>query len=132
MTHYDEDQLLAFGLGTLPDDRIAVEINDHLTGCDLCRSKLNAIHKSIGIISSIKPIMTSINNHRVGKMRGKVMPTLKAAALLLIGLIIGYAAANSTHRPGICVSGMYMSRQAPADSLAGCAIADAVAVTPLP
>ncbi len=132
MTHYDEDQLLTFELGTLPEDRIAAEINAHLADCDLCRSRLEAIRKSIGVIASIRLKTTAGKNRRAGKVSRTMMLTLRAAALLLIGLIIGYAAANSAHRPRACVSGMYLNNHALADSLAGRAVADAVAVSPLP
>ncbi len=132
MTHYDEDQLLAFELGTLQDEKTTVEMTDHLAGCDLCRLKLEAIRKDIGIIASIRSSENRVIGRRTGNLRRLLISTIRAAALLLIGLIIGYAAAKSIRKPEICVSGMYIGGQAPADSLAGFAVADAIAALPLP
>ena len=123
MNHITEDNLLAYALETDNGDDHR-DIENHLQSCPQCRKRLAKVRSDIDKIAGIgtppldKPAV--IPPGRQSDLR----PLLRAAAVLVIGMAIGYSAALWTQSEPVTVRPQYMSPAAAHDSIAQYAISD--------
>ena len=97
MNHIDNDTLLKFVLELL-DDQENKRIQEHLSQCERCRATLENTQRQIDIIGSIDPEIDALHYPLPRAQHISFLPVLKAAALVLIGFVVGVGTAN-LHQP---------------------------------
>jgi hypothetical protein len=127
MNHPNEDQLLAFALETDAGDDERKAIAAHLATCDQCRAGLDGIENDLRVIGGVRPQRHAAPITLPKRRPIFVFTMLKAAVLIIFGVVIGYSSARLTpHRPAN-ISPSYMVLSPPADSMLGYAAIDATA-----
>ena len=103
MSHFNEEILYKFVLDTL-DSPKSNEIRNHSSKCELCQQRIEEIRRQIEILESFNP---EIEMNRTTDKSSNNMKWIipKAAAVILIGLIIGYSVSNYTIKEEIVVVG---------------------------
>jgi hypothetical protein len=129
MHHINEDSLLKYALDIIDDDEEHSEIESHLATCPKCRGRLDIIRSDLDIIGNIEPSRTRLDLP-VKRQRPNILyPLLRAAALIIFGIVIGYGAANLQKGEKVSVSPSYAILAPAPDSLAGVAVSDATEIT---
>jgi anti-sigma factor RsiW len=129
MTHIDEDRLLAYALEVLESDSEREEISTHLAGCPECRARLGNVQKDIEIIGSLRPYRRVLAVPNPKARRLTVYSLLKAAALVVFGVCIGFGASSLVRQEPTAVVPSYFVLSPPDDCLSGCAVSDATAAS---
>jgi hypothetical protein len=110
MNHIDDDILMKIALGLLEQGE-AASLHEHLHECDDCRTRLACIRRDMELIGSLEPKIDSpiIPLPRARCLRIAVL--FKAAALLLVGFVVGYGASrlSDDHIVSIVPHRMYVS-----------------------
>jgi hypothetical protein len=127
MIHIDEDRLLEYALEICPGTE-KTEIAGHLAGCSRCGAELGRIQRDLQAIGGVRPRV------RLTEMSGRrsrqtiVYSILRAAALIIFGIFIGYGASAWLYRAPAPVSPSYIRPSPPEDLLKGIAVSDATEV----
>jgi hypothetical protein len=128
MNHPTEDQLLAFALETDASENERQAITDHLAGCAECRARFEGIENDLRVIGGVRP-QRQIAPAVLAKRRPVTAYTLlKAAALIIFGIVVGYSSARLTAEQPAMVSPSYIELSPPADSMIGYAVTDATEI----
>ncbi len=127
--HISEDKLLEYALEIVEDDIERDKIEEHLEACQSCRSRLNEVENDIDVISSVRPHRPVAATPVGPRWRHAVYPLLRAAALIVIGLGMGFgASAWLGDKPARVVS-QYVTLSSPADSVSRYAASDATDIS---
>jgi len=115
-THLTEQELLEHVLGTLDDDN-ARRVAGHCEACPSCREALHAVEASVDRIRSCEvavdvtvpdlamalkgpeAVLAPLLETGTRSRRRRTLEILRLAAVLCIGIGIGYVAAVLIHRP---------------------------------
>jgi len=128
MKHRNEDELLAFALDVVASEEGRVGIAEHLEACPECRARLENIKADIGTIAAVRPTCSVSQVPRSLPRSYSTYSILRAAALVAVGVVVGFGAASRFNREPVFVSTAYVetsSREAPAGASAA---SDATAV----
>lgn len=129
MNHIDENKLLEYALELSPTESGRADIAEHLAECQDCAAKLERIRQDIGIIGSIQPREPDVRMPRHRSRRTFVYATLRAAALITIGIITGLGMSSWIHVEHICVSPAYVTLSPPEASAGGYSASDATGLS---
>jgi anti-sigma factor RsiW len=145
MTHNSEDELLGYALEAIASDEERASIAAHLAVCSECRMRLKNLRKDIEIIGGVGPRQRVL---RIPSPRPRALgipglrphirwtPTprpreavthtiLRTAALIVLGILVGFGASRGVHREPEFVSSAYVTLSPPTDSLTGYTVSDA-------
>ena len=113
MKHPAEDTLLKSVLGILeePEER---QIQEHVAQCPECQTRLEKLRNDTNIIGSLELKTDRLEIPLPKTMRINWMPLLRAAALLLIGFMVGFGSSNLSHREVVTVIPQRLQVVAPA------------------
>ena len=89
MTHPDEDILLKFHLEIVKESE-RLTLMDHLDSCDRCRGRSRIIQREIEMIGSVDPELLPPEIELPVRKREHLSIGIRAAAILLFGLFVGY------------------------------------------
>jgi hypothetical protein len=128
MNHPNEDQLLSFALETDTNENEHREIADHLRTCDECRKSMATIEHDLRVIGGVRPSRHAAPLARPRRRPITVYTLLKAAALIVLGVVVGYSSARLTAQQPATVSASYVELSPPADSMIGYAVTDATEI----
>jgi hypothetical protein len=128
MSHFNDDELLEYALETGADQAGRVEIDKHLTVCEECRRRLEEIEKDIRAIGDIQPSSPVLRIPRMRPRAGLVYRALRAAALVILGIALGFSGSRMIDRRPAVVSPAYITFSAPPDSMISYVVADATSV----
>jgi len=140
MTHKNEDELLAFALEVVPTEKERAGIAKHLETCSECRAHLESIRKDIGVIAGVRPSTAvlpalegrpSVSAARTGEGRAHRLPgyaLLRAAALVAVGIVVGFGAGSRVSREPVFVSSAYVETSPTTAPSEGTAVSDATGV----
>lgn len=124
MTHFSEDDLLAFALETDASPSKRAEVAAHLGACAACRALLATVERDLGILGGIEPRGRAVPM-RARRLRPRVPHFLQAAALLGLGFVLGFGLAGWTRHEAACIAPAFFDPSPPADSLMLYAASDA-------
>jgi hypothetical protein len=128
MNHPNEDQLLSFALETDTSENERREIADHLRTCDACRKSMASIENDLSVIGGVRPSKQGAPIALSPRRPITVYTLLKAAALIIFGVVVGYSSARLTAQQPATVSASYIELSPPADSMIGYAATDATEI----
>ncbi len=118
MKHLDDDKLLELAL-ELPDEEEAILLKEHLSGCQTCREKYEAIKSRSEIIGSFDPVIENAS-YPLPQRSGRTLNVfMKAAAILIAGFAAGYFTSQVSQPQSYYVIGQDLTVNTPADTLAG-------------
>ena len=90
MNHIDDDNLLKQAL-QLTDEEEEKRLNDHILQCEKCHTRFDQIKHQIDIIGSVEPEI-DIPVYPLPRAKRMSFSTwMRAAALLLLGFMMGYS-----------------------------------------
>jgi hypothetical protein len=116
MNHIDENLLYKFALELL-DSGENMKLRKHIDNCVECRGKLLEIKDQIAVISDFDPHITPFDNPLIKKSSSS-LTWLKRAAVIIIGILISYAAVDIFNTETIVVSGQkFTPKNSSMDSL---------------
>jgi len=93
MMHPDEDTLLKYALEVLEGSEVE-DVKRHLEVCDACRDQFHTIHEQLGRMKTVSFPVETPDLPLPSTARRRTMSTvLRAAAVLLVGFILGYGTA---------------------------------------
>lgn len=93
MTHPDGDALLEFVLQTLDETENEV-VRQHLSLCEQCKGEQRRLESDVKRLSTIDLPVEMVSPPRLPRTSRWLMPALKAAAVLAVGFLLGYATAQ--------------------------------------
>jgi anti-sigma factor RsiW len=137
MTHKNEDELLAFALDVVAAEKERAGIAAHLECCPECLARMESIRADIGTIAGVRPCSSAAaalekrphaSAARASARGPHQFPgyaLLRAAALVAVGVIVGFGAGSRAHREPVFVSPAYVEASAPAASTEASAVSDA-------
>jgi hypothetical protein len=125
MNHIDEDRLLNYALEAYPNDEERAVISGHLMECSECRGSLVKLRNDIKVIGSIRPRERYIRLPGPIKRSPLKYSILKAAALIIIGILIGIGLSNFIYQSKPSVAPMRIKISPPGDSVGRYAVSDA-------
>ena len=128
--HIDEDRLLQYALGALPDQAVTIGVEQHLACCAECRSRLNEIKGDVDVIGSIRPNITPLGIPRQYSRPALWARMLRVAAVFAFGITIGFGTSNWLREESTCISPAYVEMSPAASSVYGFAATDATEVPP--
>jgi hypothetical protein len=128
MTHIAEDELLKYALEITDSDSQRDELDAHLRACPECSARLRDIQKDIGIIGGVSPNRRLLRMSNPRARRVTINGSLKAAALIIFGIFVGFGASTWVYREPAAVRPAYMALSPPDDTLVGCAVSDATEI----
>jgi len=129
MSHIDEDRLLAYALEILDRDSERDEVGAHLAGCAECRMRLEGVRRDVETIGSARPYGHALRISNPKARGRRVYAVIKAAAMIVLGVVVGLGASRLVHHPSAEVVPQYMVLSPPDDRSPGGAVGD---VTELP
>lgn len=129
MRHIEEDQLTAYALDTLESGSERQEIAAHLASCEECRLRLGSIEADVHLMSNIRPRSGDLRMPSPGRRGRPWAQWLRAAAILVTGISIGYGASMFGRTEPAPVSPSFVRLLPPADSVLGTAASDATGVS---
>ncbi len=124
MNHITEDNLLAYVLETKTDETNQSDIEEHLQSCENCRNRLAKIRADIDVITGIGTHTTATNASAPSNRVPVLGSLLRAAAVLIIGIGIGYGAALWTQPEQVTITAQYLSPSPAHDSTFRYAVSD--------
>ncbi len=128
MKHRDEDELLAFALDVVASEEERGGMAEHLEVCQECRARLEDIKADVGTIAGVRPTCSVSQAPGSLPRTASANSILRAAALVAVGVIVGFGAASRFNREPVFVSPAYVetsSREVPAGASAA---SDATAI----
>ncbi len=126
MIHPDDDKLLDYALEIHSDELSDIEITDHLAACPGCRTRLENLRRDIDIIGGIRPNRPMLTMTTPRRLSDLLYQAVRVAALILLGMAVGYSASNWIHNRSALVSPAYITLSPPPDSLGNCPVPDAM------
>ncbi len=127
--HISEDKLLEYALEITENDNERAKIEGHLEICQSCRSRLKELQNDIDIISSIRPHRPVAATSKDSRWHNVVFSLLRAAALIVIGLAMGYGTSVWLEDEPARVASQYVTLSSPADSISRYAASDATDIS---
>lgn len=128
MNHLSEDNLLRHALEAYESDDERQHITAHLETCDDCRTRLAVIEDDVGVIAGVRPQRRVLQLPAPRHSRINVYSLLRAAALVILGVALGYGLSNRTRSETVQITSAYVTLSPPADSLRRYAASDATEV----
>lgn len=128
MSHVDEDRLLAYVLEVLEHDSEREEIADHLAGCADCRARLERVREDVEMIGNFRPYGQVLRIPAPKIRPWRIYATARAAAMIALGVFIGFGASSLLHKQRAEVVPPYAVLSPPADCSSGCAVTDVTEV----
>lgn len=125
MSHFNDDELLEYALETGADQAGRAEIAEHVATCPECRERLEGLMRDIEIIGGIRPIPPVVRFPGVRTRSSLIYSGLRAAALVLFGIALGFGASRLIDRRPAAVSPAYTELSPPPDSVSSYVVADA-------
>lgn len=95
MTHLDDDTLLRSALETL-DERDNARVREHLAVCAQCSERMERVREEVGRLSGIRVEVGEFAPPPLRRPRRVVSALARAAAILAVGFLAGYATADLT------------------------------------
>jgi hypothetical protein len=129
MNHPSEDRLLEYALEISEADRDRADIGNHLATCRECSARLEDIRKDIEIIAGVRPRGRVLQAPAPKARHGWVYAASKAAALVIFGVLVGFAGSAWLSQEPAAVSPAYVTLTPPEGPLAGCAVSDATSMS---
>jgi len=123
--HIDEDRLLEYALDIIEEQIEISEIEDHLRECRDCRERFEKIKNDMEVIGGLEIRRGSTRSTGSGGSRKLILAVLKAAALLIIGIGIGWSFSGGESRETVYITPCYVSLNPP-DNMNGIAVSDAL------
>lgn len=127
MNHISEDAILEYALEVC-DETARAAVSDHLAQCSACRERLAATMADLEIIRGLRPRRAPVKLPRRFARRRIFYRTARAAALIVLGIGIGYMGSSRVHQGAACVSPAYIATAPPADPIRAFAASDATEV----
>jgi len=103
MKHIDDDTLYKYTL-ELFDKTDSKRVCEHLRKCEICKNKLQKIEDEIELISSYNPNV-ELKMPSLPAKNSIGLVWLKRAAVLIVGIFIGYSSSNLLQKDQILVVG---------------------------
>jgi len=118
--HPDHDTLLKYALQTLSAGE-AGKIRKHVGACRGCRARVERLEREIGLLGSIRPQLSAA----IPPLPRKSMPWpsvwLRAAAILVVGFLLGLSTAQFVQPRPVDVVEQYVVPQPP-EATSGAAV----------
>jgi hypothetical protein len=127
MTHLSEDELLRHALDAHASATERSSALSHLEQCAECRARLSAIDDDVSVIAGVSPRRSVVRVTIPRPVRLTWSSLLQAAALVILGIAIGYSVSATRATPPAPVAPAYVSLNPIPDSLRGIAASDATA-----
>jgi len=127
--HITEDKLLEYALEITDDNVDQAEIEGHLDACQSCRSRLKELRHDIDVIGSIRPPRPVASIPGVSRWNDAVYRLLRVAALIVVGLAVGFSASAWLEDEPARVASRYLTLSSPADSVSRYAASDATDIS---
>jgi len=128
MSHLSEDDLLRHALDAYETESERQTTMAHLETCDACRARLADTETDIGVIAGVRPQRRVLQLPAPRPSRINVYSLLRAAALVILGIALGYGISNRTRPESVQITPAYVSLEPPADSLRRYAASDATEI----
>lgn len=128
MKHYTEDELLQYALELIEDEAEITAITSHLSDCPECSRQLEKIKEDIGIISDVKPFRKDIPFNHQKRTLSIISRIMRYAAVLIIGVVIGYEISGYFNSEPAQVSPSYLTVSSPSPDESSFAVSDATAI----
>lgn len=125
MSHFNDDELLEYALETGADQAGRAEIAKHVAACPRCHARLEELRKDIGIIGGVRPLPPVLRIPRMPSRSNLTYRLLKAAALVILGIALGFGGSRLIDRQPAVVTPAYTALSPPPDSVSSYAVADA-------
>jgi len=135
MTHKNEDELLVYALDVVATEEERVATAEHLEACPECRARLESIRADLGTIAGVRPSSSAakvLEWHPSadwlsarGAHRFPGYALLRAAALIAVGVFVGFGTANRIHREPVFISPAYVEVSEPPSPAGASAVSDA-------
>jgi hypothetical protein len=119
---------MEFALDVISCDADRADIRRHLDACPECRARLQKLLGDIDVIGGIRPRTALLSRPGRVSQHRLVYPILRAAALIIIGIAVGFGMSNLADRQPACISAAYVALSPPADSIRGYAVSDATGI----
>jgi anti-sigma factor RsiW len=129
MIHINEDKLLQYALEVSPTDAERAVIAEHLATCSECSARLEELRKDIEIIGGIQPRKQELRMPVPRPRHNHVYPIIRAAALFIFGIAVGFGASNWIHRQPAYISPAYLTLSPPPDSVSTQVVSDATEIS---
>jgi hypothetical protein len=95
MTHIDSDTLLKFVLQTLEEPESEV-VRQHLSLCERCRATAQNVEEEVRVLANVEIPVGQSAPPPLPHSSNRFASILKVAAVLAVGFLLGYAAAQLT------------------------------------
>jgi len=128
MNHIDEERLLEYALEVCSDESDHTDIERHLGDCSQCRDRLKVIKEDIEIIGGVRPSQAVLSLPGTKARNSMVYPLLRAAALIIFGIFVGFGAASWINQKPAFVSPAYVTLTPPDLTLEASAVSDATEI----
>jgi anti-sigma factor RsiW len=125
MNHFNDDELLEYALETGADQSVRAEIARHVAACPECRARFEELREDMGIIGGIRPIPPVSRIPRMRMRSSLVYSILRAAALVILGIALGFGGSRMIDRQPAVVTPAYTALSPPPDSVSSYVVADA-------
>ena len=129
MIHIDEDTLLKYALETLDDADEKSKIAAHLVSCQECLAQLEEIYGDLDTIASLRPTAITSRTQESSWTQQWVGSLLRIAALLVVGIALGFGGSFILTKEPHGVSPCYATLSPPADSISLYAVPDATEIS---
>lgn len=127
--HINDDKLIEYALEIIYDDTERAGMKEHLEACRPCRDRLKKLQDDIDVIGSIHPQRIIASTRGRSRMRRALYSMLRAAALIIIGVAIGFGASAWLEDEPAHVSYQYIALSPPADSIGTYVVSDATDIS---
>lgn len=127
MNHIDDDRLLEYALKTRNDPDFTGEIERHISECESCRAALVRIQNELVFLASVE-FKDEIPPCEIPRSSSIWTGVLKAATLIVLGLVGGYVMASLDRSDGPVVLPPSSSFSALATAAGGMAVSEATSV----
>ena len=129
MTHISEDDLLRYALEVVASDEERTSVAAHLAVCSECRTRLEKLERDIEVIGSVRPRPGLLHIPHQHSRQVSTYAILRAAALVVVGVLVGLGASNWVSREPVFVAPAYITLSAPTDSLTSYSVSDATDIS---
>ena len=127
--HINEDKLLQFALEVSPTDAERAGIAEHLAICSECSARLEELRKDINVIGGIQPRRQELRMPIPRPWHNVLYPIVRAAALFIFGIVVGFGVSNWILREPAYISPSYLTLSPPPDSIGTYAVSDATGIS---
>ena len=127
--HINDDKLLQYALEISPTDKERAVIAEHLAICSECRSRLEELRRDIEIIGGIQPRRQELRMPGPRPRHNFAHPIIRAAALFILGIAVGFVASNWIQREPAYISPAYLTLSPPPDSVSTYVVSDATEIS---